>query len=297
MKDTRALPKIKGRILFDEPLSGHTTFRIGGSCRMWAEPSSEGELLEILRFARTGRKKAFIIGKGSNVLFRDKGFGGVLIRLTGTHFKKIKFTGEKVRAGAGSSLARLVNMACERGLSGIEGLVGIPGTVGGAIFMNSSYRGSISDCLEEVKAMGRKNGDTRIIKRKEFMFGYRDAGFLSNYVILEATLKLQRHKKSALLARKKIFLETKKKEQPIGFFSAGCIFKNPKDALPAARYIDKLRLKGKKIGGAQISEKHANFIINLKDAKGGDILRLMELVKRRVKARFGVKLEPEIIIV
>ncbi|MCQ9206478.1 MAG: UDP-N-acetylmuramate dehydrogenase [Omnitrophica bacterium] len=292
-----AFPKIKGRILFDEPLSGHTTFRVGGSCRVWTEPSSEGELLEILRYARTEKKKAFIIGKGSNILFRDKGFGGVLIHLAGAHFKKIKFSGEKVRTGAGAALARVVNMACEKGLSGIEGLVGIPGTVGGAIFMNSSYRGSISDSLEEVKVMDRKTGDMRIIKRKEFIFGYRDTGFLHDYVILEATLKLQKQKKTVLLARKKIFLETKKKEQPIGFFSAGCIFKNPKRAFPAARYIDELRLKGKKIGGAQISEKHANFIVNLKDAKGSDILRLMKLVTRRVKMRFGVKLEPEIKIV
>ena len=297
MKNTEAFPKIKGRILFNEPLSGHTTFRIGGACRVWAEPSSERELLEILKFARAEKKKTFMIGKGSNLLFRDKGFSGVLIHLTGAHFRKIKFTGKKIQAGAGASLARLVNMACERGLSGIEGLVGIPGTVGGAIFMNSSYKGCISDCLEEVKAMDRETGDTRIIKRKEFMFGYRDVGFLRNYIILVATFKLQRQKKAALLARKKIFLEKKKKEQPIGSFSAGCIFKNPERALSAAWYIDKLCLKGKKIGGAQISEKHANFIINLKDAKGSDILRLMELVKKRVKTRFGIKLEPEIGIV
>ena len=165
MKEKTAFPKIKGRVLFDEPLSKHTTFRIGGRSRVWAEPSCDDDVKKILEFAGSEKKKTFTIGMGSNVLFGGGGFNGISIHLGGAPYKKIKFVGTRARAGAGIKLGSLVNLACAKGLSGIEGLVGIPGTLGGAIFMNSGYKGNISDVLEEVKIMDKRTGKIEIVKR------------------------------------------------------------------------------------------------------------------------------------
>lgn len=297
MKNKKSFPKIKGSILFNEPLSGHTTFRIGGRCGALVEPSDEGDLKKVLRFAISEGEETFVIGKGSNILFRERGFSGTLIRLGPGDFKKVKFAGTKAVVGAGALLGGVINLACEAGLSGLEGLVGIPGTLGGAIFMNSGYRGNVSDSLESVVVMDKISGKARLIKRKNLKFGYRNLGLLADSIILEATLKLVKSDKKALLKKKSRLLHAKRREQPLAAFSAGCVFRNPEGKLSAARYIESLRLKGKRIGGAKISEKHANFIVNVKDAKGNDVLRLIEFVKNRVKAKFGVDLTPEIVII
>ncbi|MBL7155597.1 MAG: UDP-N-acetylmuramate dehydrogenase [Candidatus Omnitrophica bacterium] len=289
-------PKVRGKVRFNEPLARHTTFHVGGPCKVWVEPSSEDELREILRFARSNKRKILVLGMGSNILFRDKGFDGIAIHLGNKHFKKVRFDGTRVTAGAGAELGVLVNAACRKGLGGIEGLVGIPATLGGAIFMNSGYRGNISDCLEKLKLMDKAGGKTRIIRQKDIRFGYRQSN-LSRYIILEATLRLKKNKRKMLLKRKRDLLKTKKWEQPFGHFSAGCIFRNPNNKSSAAQYIDMLGLKGKRMGGAEISKQHANFIINLKNAKAEDILRLISFVKTRVKSRFNVNLVPEIIII
>ena len=289
-------PKIKGRVLHNEPLSRHTTFRIGGPCRAWVEAEDEADLKKILAFAKSKRKKIFVIGAGSNVLAGDKGFTGIVIHLGKGQFKNIEFSDASVRVGAGVMLGRLVDLACKRGLAGMEGLVGIPGTVGGAVFASSGYRKNIGDLLEKVRVMDKKKAAVRIIKRKNLKFGYRHSN-LDRYIILEAWFRLKRNGKKALLERKKRLLGIKKEEQPLGSFSAGCIFKNPQGRIPAARYIDISGLKGKRIGGAKISERHANFIVNLKNAKARDVLCLMDLVKKRIKSRFNVNLVPEIIII
>jgi UDP-N-acetylmuramate dehydrogenase len=297
MRYKSMFPKIKGRVLRDEPLFNHTTFRIGGPCRAWVEPSDEEDLRKILRFAASRKEKIFTIGMGSNVLFGEKGFNGILIHLGAGFFKQIKFSGTKAVAGAGVPLGHLVNLSCGRGLSGLEGLVGIPGTLGGAISMNSSYKGSVSDCLEEVKVMEKAEGHTRIIKRKNLKFAYRDSGDLRGFIILEAALRLKKGRREELLRRKNALLAAKRDTQPLGSFSAGCVFKNPGRKFSAAKFIEMSRLKGKRIGDAKISEKHANFIVNLKSAKRRDVLRLIKFAKERVKSRFNVELTPEIIIV
>ncbi len=287
-------PKIKGKVLFNEPLFKHTTFRVGGPSGIWVEPEDETALKKILTFAKSKRKKTLIIGKGSNILAEDGGFNGIAIHLGG-RFKNITFSGTKVTAGAGAMLRRLVDLACKKGLKGMKGLVGIPGTVGGAVFMNSGYRQSISDCLREVRVMDKTSGSTRVIKRKNFRFGYRHSN-LDRYIILEAQFRLKPGKKEILLKRKKALLEIKKREQPLGSFSAGCVFRNPKGKISAARYIDMAGLKGKRIGNAEVSRTHGNFIINLKNAKAGDILRLIGFIRKRVKSEFEVDLIPEIVI-
>ena len=297
MKEKNIFPKIKGKLLVSEPLSRHTTFRIGGACKVWAEPSDETDLKKILKFANSKNVNIFTIGMGSNILFRENSFNGIMIHLGGEGFKKVKFTGQKVRSGAGTKLGRLINLTCNEGLRGIEGLVGIPGTLGGAIFMNAGYRGSVSDTLSEVKLMDRVTGAIERVKREDINFGYRRSGKLRDYIILEATLSLEKGNKAELLKQKKKLLDEKRDKQPLHDLSAGCIFKNPDGKVSAARYIEMSRLKGKRIGGAKVSDKHANFIVNMKDAKESDVLRLIDFVKKRVKLQFGVDLDTEIIIV
>lgn len=289
-------PEIESTALFNEPLFKHTTFRIGGPCRVWVEVANETDLKKILFFGKATRKKIFIIGTGSNVLVRDRGFKGIVMHLSGKHFTTMDFFGTRVRTGAAVLLSRLVYLVCRNGLAGLEGLAGIPGTVGGAIFMNSSYKQNISDYLEEIKVMDKFNGNIQIIKRKNIERGYRHSN-LDRYIILEATFRLISKDKKLLLKKRSEFLNIKKREQPLASFSAGCIFRNPDKRTSAARYIDMLGLKGKRIGDAKISERHANFIVNVKKAKSADVLRLITFIKKCVKSQFNVDLTPEVIII
>ena len=293
MRKNIILKKIHGKILLNEPLRRHTTFRTGGPCKIWVEPEDETELRRIVLWAKEIKKKIFVIGTGSNVLARDKGFNGIVLHLGHKNFRKITIHGSKVQVGAGARLDYLINKACKMNLGGIEGLIGIPGTLGGAIYMNATYKGSISDCLEVVRVMEIRKGTICNLKRKDLKVKYRHSG-LDDYVILEATLNLQKASQKILLDRKIKFMEMKQKTQPLGLPSAGCVFKNPAGKIAAARYIELLNLKGEKIGDAKVSKKHANFIVNLKNAKANDILRLIRTVKRRVKSRFNIDLALEI---
>ena len=293
MKKRIFLKGIRGRVLINEPLKSHTTFRIGGPCEAWLEPACEKDLKKILDLARAKQKKIFVIGSGSNVLPGDGGFKGIVVHLGAAAFKKARFRGARAQAGAGINLGSLVNMACKRSLAGLEGLAGIPGTLGGAIFMNAGCRSGIAENLERVRVMDKRTGKIREFKRENLKFKYRHSG-LDKYIILDATLKLKRSSGRLLMQRKRRFLEAKRENQPLARPSAGCVFKNPKGKKEAAWYIERSGLKGRHSGGAGISEKHANFIVNLKNARARDVLRLMGLVKRKVKSRFNVELEPEI---
>jgi len=277
-----------------ERLSGHTSFRIGGPCKVWAEPEDEEELISVVRSTNAANEKIFIMGAGTNVLCSDKGFGGVVIHLGSAYFKRITFEKNKVKVRGGVRLSVLLDMACRKGFAGLEGLVGIPGTVGGAIFMNASYKGSISDFLESIKVMDLKTGKTSVIKKSSINFAYRHSG-LNGYIILEATFLLKKMKKDYVAKRRQSLYCEKLKEQPLGERSAGCVFKNPKRSKPAALYIDILGFKGKRIGDALVSPKHANFIVNLKKATSSDVQRLINKIKKNVKKRFDINLEREIV--
>lgn len=289
----KSFPKIKGKVRFKEPLSRHTTFRIGGPCGAWVEPAGEGELRQVLEFARAKRKNIFVMGMGSNVLVRDRGFNGIVIHLGNKHFKNVSLEGTRIRAGAGARLGHVCDFACNNGLAGMEGLVGIPGTLGGAIFMNSSYRDEISGRIEKVKVINKLNSEIEVKNKKDINFGYRQSD-LDKYIILEATLKLKKGKKTLLVKRKKELFEMKRRKHPFWVRSAGSVFKNPSGKISAAYCIDKSNLKGARIGGAKVSEKHANFIVNMKNAKEKDVTRLMRVMQRRVKSRFNVNLVPEV---
>ncbi|MCX5666273.1 MAG: UDP-N-acetylmuramate dehydrogenase [Candidatus Omnitrophica bacterium] len=292
---------IKGNILFGEKLGRHTSFRIGGPAAVWVQPRDLKELKRIVLFAGEKGVPTFTIGGGTNVLARDEGFDGIVIHLGSGAFKNFKISGTTVKVGAGYSVPALVRSCCDNGLSGLESLVGIPGTVGGAVCMNAGGWSSplyknIGDYVTSLKVMDRK-GKIKTLKRGALSFGYRSSN-LSAYIILEADLKLSKEESSALKSRCSKFLKMKRGKQVLDGFSAGCVFKNPKDSqFTTGQMIDMLGLKGRVMGGAQISRKHANFIINRGRASCEDVLKLVDIVRKKVMDNYNIPLELEIKII
>lgn len=289
LKDT-----LKGKVKIDEPLYRHTTLGIGGPARIWFEPIDEEELKEILGFSRSKHLKIFVIGSGSNILVSNRGFNGVVIHLSSPYFKKVYFRKSNITAGAGILLTKLISLSCSHSLGGLEDLVGIPGTLGGALRMNAGYKRNIGDLVSRVKVMD-KNGNLKILKKKDLKFGYRKSN-LSRYIILEAEINLSKARKPDLFKRCEHLIRLRRVSQPWNEKSAGCVFKNPSrlDATAAA-LIETCGLKGKGFGGASISSKHANFIINKKSARYHDVIKLMNLINKKVKEKFGIELKSELI--
>ena len=292
---------VTGDVKTDEPLSSHTSFKIGGSGRIWFEPRDEADLKKVLAFAKAKRIPYFVIGNGSNILARDAGFNGILIHLGGENFKKIKLSGKTVRVGAGFSLPKLVNLCCQKGLAGLESMVGIPGTIGGAIYMNAGgwtnpiFR-NIGETVEALKVISPE-GKTKILKKDDLKFDYRCSN-LENHIILEAGLELTYGDKDALTSSVSHFLKMKREKQALDTPSAGCVFKNPPDfQFSCGQMVDMLGLKGTQIGGAQISKKHANFIINTGGATCKDVLDLVKLVKDKVRENYSIELEFEVKVI
>ncbi|MFH1189332.1 MAG: UDP-N-acetylmuramate--L-alanine ligase [Candidatus Omnitrophota bacterium] len=290
--------KIRGRILQGEKLSRRTSFGIGGPAKIWIEPADTGDLRRALSFVRERRMPVFVIGNGSNVLASDKGFDGMLIHLGSEPFKRIGIGAGGVTVGAGFSLPKLVRIACENGLGGLESLVGIPGTVGGAIYMNAgghknpAYR-NIGEFVRSLKVMDH-NGRIKTLKGKDVVFGYRSSN-LDRYIVLEAKLALDRSDKAVLVSSCRGFLKIKMDKQVLDKPSAGCMFKNPGGfQFTCGQMIDMLKFKGKKIGGAEVSRKHANFIINSGGAVCEDVLKLADFIRGKVKESYGIDLEMEV---
>ncbi len=293
---------VKGKIRVGETLSGHTSFRIGGPTDIWIEPNDTEDLKKILMFAKAHKIPVFVIGNGSNILVNDSGFRGISVYLGAPSFQHIKINDNIVRVGAGFSLSRLVRKACEKGLGGVESLIGIPGTVGGAIYMNAGgstnpiYK-NIGELVMRLKVMDYK-GRIKNLKKKDLVFNYRSSN-LAPYIILEAGLKLAKSNPRALTSSISQFMKIKREKQPsFDEPSAGCIFKNPPNSqFTCGQMIDMLGLKGKRIGGAEISKKHANFIINKNGATAKDVLALIKLIEKRVKESYGISLELEIKVI
>jgi len=269
-----------------------TTFRIGGKAKVFACPKNEEALRKLVISARKDKLPVFILGAGSNILAADSGLKGLVIRLDSPAFTALVFNGNLARAGGGLMLARLIQEARRRSLSGVERLAGIPGTVAGAVVMNAGAWGrSIADSVKEVRVMDY-NGKIKIIRKNNAGFVYRSSK-LAKYIVLDAVLRLVKKDKRKITGAVKKILAQRHQSQDNTLPNAGCIFKNPaKDS--AGRLIDACGLKGRRSGGAVISQIHANFILNSRNAKSRDVLRLMELVKRSVRDKFKVVLEPEI---
>ncbi len=275
----------------EEPLDGHTTMGVGGRARWFLLPRDAHEAADALEFLDRAGVPTFLLGGGSNLLVRDGGFDGAVVNLSA--LSSVRIAGDRIRAGAGAPLARLARAAMNAGLSGMEGLVGIPGTVGGAVYMNSGGRnGEIGDVVESIGVVDRRGRFGRLA-REQVGFRYRGTA-LGDLVVVDATLRLRRGEKEAICRRMAEVLKRKHETQPMGQRSAGCIFKNPAPGRPAARLIDEAGLKGARAGGAEVSARHANFIVNAGGAAAQDVLALIARVRREILLRYGMSLGLEV---
>jgi UDP-N-acetylmuramate dehydrogenase len=280
-------------------LAKHAAFKIGGPAKYFYIAKTKDELVKAIIAAKKNNLPFFILGGGSNLLVSDKGYNGLVINF---QFSIFNFQKNKIFAGAGIKLINLVKTSAEKGLSGLEWATGIPGTIGGAIYGNAGAFGkSMKDIIESVEVFDVKTEKTKTLKKKDCKFNYKSSVFKKNknLIILSAVIKLKKPAVQAQENRKEIknkiqgFLNYRKENHPLNLPSVGSIFKNPKK-FPAGYLIEKCGLKGKKIGGAQVSEKHANFILNTDGAKAKDIIKLINLIKKKVKKKFGIVLEEEI---
>ena len=278
----------------NEMLSSHSTMRVGGPAALAAFPKSGNELSALIQSAKETSTRYIIVGNASNILFSDRGFDGLAIFTTA--MRSVTWDGNRVTAQCGASLTGLAAAATKRGLSGLEFAFGIPGTIGGAVYMNAGAYGSqISAVLTASEYL---QGD-RILTRnaEEHKFGYRTSIYRStDDVILSAEFTLTPGDPSEIAAKANGNMESRRAKQPLEYPNAGSVFKRPEGAFPGA-LIEEAGLKGFRIGGAEVSEKHANFIINRDNATADDILRLTETVQKEVYKRSGILLETEIIYI
>lgn len=280
----------------DEPMAPHTTFKIGGPADCYAEPASKEELEALLRVAREESVPLLVIGWGSNLLVRDGGVRGLVVRLRG-EFERLDFReGGLVWAGAGVRVPQLVLQAAERGLGGDESLVGIPGTVGGALAMNAGTRdGEIGDLVVEVDLVDLATLEMSARPRAAIDFAYR-ASSLQNVVVLGGLLRLKAGDKADIMTRVGQYQQKRLQTQPVHTFNVGSTFKNPPGRY-VAKLIEDAGLKGAVEGGARISPMHANFIENFSGGTAADVLKLVDRARAAVRAAFGVELELEMKVV
>ena len=276
------------------PLGPLTTFGVGGPVEYFIRPRTEAELRDVVGRCADKGLALRAIGRGSNILVRDEGVPGAVVQLDPKAFGQITIEEDLLRAGAAAPLQKVVAEAARHGLSGVECLVGIPGSVGGSVLMNAGgVHGDIGQTIERVKVMDAQ-GQTFYRERDDLAFGYRTSNIAARF-ILEVELRLMPDSPKTIEARMKKYWIAKRNSQPMNAASAGCVFKNPR-GLAAGMLIDQAGLKGTSVGGAVVSRKHANYIIVKDKAKAtaADVLALIELVRKTVKERFDVYLELEI---
>ncbi len=277
------------------PMCEHTSFKIGGNPDLFVTPQSIEELAIVLDFLKTENIEYFILGKGSNLLVSDKGIAGAVISTQ--RLDKITVEGDTVTAGAGASLAAVCVAAMKNGLTGLEFAYGIPGSVGGAVYMNAgAYGGEMSQVVLSAKGIDL-NGKLVDIALDGMQLGYRTSIFKKNgTVVTEITFKLTYGNSDEIQSKMEDFMGRRRDKQPLQYPSAGSTFKRPEGYFAGA-LIEKNGLKGARVGGAMVSEKHAGFVINYDNATAKDVLTLMEEVQKKVLEADGVTLEPEIIYV
>lgn len=281
------------KILHDEPLSSHTSFKVGGRCDLMVFPNSPEALSKMYSECKAIGLYTYILGNGSNVLFTDDGFRGAIFIIS-CEMGGVTADGNKLTAGAGASLAKLCQTAYDNGLTGLEFAWGIPGTVGGAVYMNAgAYGGEMKDVITEVTALD-SNGKLLTFTSEQLDMGYRRSVFTdSEYVILSASFELSPGNKEEIKAKMDDLMSRRKSKQPLEYPSAGSTFKRPEGTY-AGLVIEQSGLKGYTVGGAQVSEKHANFVINKNSATAKDIIDLIAYVKKAVKEHTGYDLECEV---
>jgi UDP-N-acetylmuramate dehydrogenase len=294
---------LRGEMKLQEPMSGHTSYRIGGVADALVTPVDRQDLAALLQEMRDQRLPCLVLGGGTNLLVRDGGFRGVVISLKKMAaigiFREYRSLGGSfavIHVEAGAMLARLLSFSAERGLTGLEFATGIPGTVGGAVCMNAgTAQGEIGDIIDTVTLVA-PDGELILRNREEMGFGYRTANIPADHVVSDIKIILRHGDAGQIKARVKQIMAGRKDKQPWGLPSAGSVFKNPQDE-SAGKLIESAGLKGLAVGGAQVSEKHANFIVNRGNAKATDVLQLMEIIKEKVLEMHQIRLEPEIKIV
>jgi len=277
----------------EEAMSRHTSFKVGGNAQIFLEPKDEKALQSLLKFINAEKINYYIIGNGSNMLVSDKGYKGIIISM-------LKFTSpslienESITISAGKTLKELTEFARDNSLSGLEFAYGIPGSVGGAVFMNAgAYDGEIKEVLDKVKVMD-KEGNVLSLNTGELDLSYRHSNIEEKgYIVLEAKFNLKKADKSAIWKKMQELMARRIDKQPLNFPSAGSTFKRPEGYF-AGKLIDDAGLRGYSIGGAKVSDKHCGFIVNADKASAEDVYALITYVRLKVKEKFDVELEPEL---
>ncbi len=274
-------------------LKGYTTFKIGGPADYLAWPKDRDELKILIKAAKRYKIPILVIGAGSNILADDKRVPALVVSLSRPCFKKLCVKNSSLYAGSSVMLSQLINISQKYGLSGLENLAGIPGTVGGVLLMNAGAWGrDIGNVTEEVEVMD-SSGRIKFLKKSAIKFAYRKSG-LRKYIILGARFNLTRASPGEIKDKIRLYIKRRRDTQDLTRPSAGCIFKNPAGE-NAGKLIDGCGLKERRIGGAIVSAKHANFILNAGNAKARDVLELMDLIKKEVRKKFGIDLKTEIV--
>lgn len=289
---TKSIKDFSEILRHDEPLSQHTWLRMGGPAQYFATPRTEAELLEIISTCRRQQLPIHILGSGSNLLVREAGVQGVVIRVVEPLLSEVSIEGTSLTAGGGTLLSHVVAEAIRAGLGGIEYLVGIPGTIAGAVVGNSGGRtGDIGQLITSVRVLTQDN-EIAVRHGDELSFSYRRSG-IQDLLILSATLELIRDDSEELMRRMRKNWIIKRSTQPLADQSAGCIFRNPR-GLSAGSLIEQCGLKGVSVGKARISERHANFIVTEDGATSKDVEQLISRIQKAVAEKFAVDLELEI---
>jgi len=285
----------EGDVRLDAPLAPHTSYRIGGSTAVWAAPRSEDGVRRVLEVVRTASVPLFVLGRGSNLLVSDRGWPGVTLYI-GDNLSRLQFSGEQVEVGAGALLMDVIRAAVDRGLGGMEQLAGIPGGVGGALRMNAGAFGREIESVTAAVAGFRADGSPCAIARPDIAFGYRRAPQLDEMIITSARFRFQSESTALLRGRVVEILALRRRKQPLEHPSCGSVFKRP-PGYYAGALIESSGLKGERIGGAEVSRKHAGFILNVGGATATDVYRLMRRIEERVFERFGIRLKREVHLV
>lgn len=284
----------KERMLFHEPMSSHTTFKVGGDAQCMVLIEQEEELLQLIPYLNQIEQDYFILGNGSNLLVGDKGYRGIVIKL-GEGMDRITVEGEFIRVQAGALLSRTAAFARDAGLSGMEFAAGIPGSIGGGIVMNAgAYDGEMKQIVESVKVMD-KEGKTLILDNNTMEFGYRTSIIKNRpFIVLEVLFRMHPAPKEEIQAKMDELMQKRQSKQPLNYPSAGSTFKRPEGNF-AGKLIMEAGMRGYRIGGAQVSNKHCGFVVNVGKATAADVKEVIEEVRERVNERFHVRLEPEVI--
>lgn len=283
-------------LLIDEPMSRHTSFKIGGPADLMAMPSNEEELCKLLKRAEEHNVPVTLVGNGSNLLVRDKGVRGLVIKL-GNMLNSIEADENSITFGSGVSLALASKKAADLGFTGMEFAVGIPGSIGGAVYMNAgAYDGEMSNVVTAVRTVDSQ-GKVKVLSKDEMCFGYRKTALQgSDLIVTAVTVSMPKGEVSEILAKMADFSQRRISKQPLELPSAGSMFKRPPGYF-AGTLIDQTGLKGYTVGGAQVSTKHAGFVVNNGGATAADVLQLIKDVQDKVRAAHNVELHPEVLII